>query len=224
MTKKPTTRKKTVKAKKTKKNGRTLVAFLLDETGSMGTIKDDTIGGFNEFIGTLRKEGGIDFIFMKFDSNKNDVVHDGVPIKDVAKLTDETYVPGAMTPLIDSSMKIIRMAEAKEKQYSKIQVAIQTDGYENSSREFTASDLSGLVKEKTDKGWMFTFLVAGIDSFAQAKEFGIPTGTTIDYGRRNSKQVFAALANNSIRYAATGDSFYSSFTEEERKSSVEDKP
>ena len=31
-------------------NRTTFVSFLLDETGSMESIKDDTIGGFNAFL------------------------------------------------------------------------------------------------------------------------------------------------------------------------------
>jgi hypothetical protein len=48
---------------------RTLVTFLLDETGSMASIKDDTIGGFNSYLSTLKTSGTpIDFTLIKFDS------------------------------------------------------------------------------------------------------------------------------------------------------------
>jgi hypothetical protein len=40
----------------------TFVSFLLDETGSIQSIWDDTVGGFNEYLHTLR-ESGEDIIF-----------------------------------------------------------------------------------------------------------------------------------------------------------------
>lgn len=50
----------------------TLVTFLLDETGSMESIKDDTIGGFNSYVDSLRDEthGKVRFTLLKFDSRR----------------------------------------------------------------------------------------------------------------------------------------------------------
>ena len=41
----------------TSENTTKYVSFLLDETGSMNNIKEDTIGGFNEYVDTLKKDG-----------------------------------------------------------------------------------------------------------------------------------------------------------------------
>jgi hypothetical protein len=59
------------KSKKAGTHRRTLVTFLLDETGSMESIKDDTIGGFNSYLGSLQAESApIDFTLIKFDSRR----------------------------------------------------------------------------------------------------------------------------------------------------------
>ena len=50
----------------------TLVTFLLDRTGSMQSIKDDTIGAFNAYLETLKKKGGgIEFSFLQFDFDQH---------------------------------------------------------------------------------------------------------------------------------------------------------
>ena len=41
-------------SKKAENDQRTLVTFLRDEPGSMESIKDDTIGGFNSYLSTLK--------------------------------------------------------------------------------------------------------------------------------------------------------------------------
>ena len=49
----------------------TVVSFLLDETGSMQAIKDDTVGGFNAYLDTLQADGtDIVFNLVSFNSHE----------------------------------------------------------------------------------------------------------------------------------------------------------
>src|SRR5262249_30702201 len=98
------------KSKKAGTDQHTLVTFLLDETGSMELIKDDTIGGFNSYLGSLKAEAApIDFTLIKFDGRRIENV--AVPVSQVAELTMESYQPGASTPLIDAAYKTIKAVE-----------------------------------------------------------------------------------------------------------------
>jgi len=91
---------------------RTLVTFLLDETGSMESIKDDTIGGFNSYLSALKGSGElIDFTLIKFDSRRIEKVCVAIPVSDVAELDTKSYQPGASTPLIDAAYKTIKAVE-----------------------------------------------------------------------------------------------------------------
>lgn len=181
----------------------TLITFVLDETGSMRSIKDDTIGGFNEFLSRIRKEDAATlFTLIKFDSQRTAVVHRALPVAQVPELTDETYQPGAMTPLVDACMKGIEVAERNAAQDTQVSIVIQTDGLENASRKFRKSDLLAKVTEKTNLGWMFTFLGAGIDAFAQAADFGIGRDHTLRYGRDKSPEAFRATADKNRRFMA----------------------
>ncbi len=183
----------------------TVVTFLLDETGSMQSIKDDTIGGFNAYLETLKDEsaGPVFFSLLKFDSNRVEKVCVGEPIQTVAPLTDDTYRPGAMTPLIDACVKAIQATEkavAERSDAPNIIVVFQTDGQENASTEYRREDLARLVKAKTAEGWQFAFLGAGIDAYAEAGAMGIAAASTMSYGRGNSKAAFAAMGANTRAY------------------------
>lgn len=199
----------------------TVVSFLLDETGSMSTIKDDTIGGFNNYVEGLRKSGEeFEFSFVKFDSNHTTKVHVGVPITDVLPLTPETYQPGAMTPLIDAAVKIIRATEESVKERDvNVVVVIQTDGHENSSTAHTTQDLAELVKEKTAEGWEFVFLGAGIDAFSIAQQYGISAANSLSYDRQTSAQTFDSLTSNTVAYASTGVRTSLNFDDGQRQAS-----
>ena len=164
-------------SKKTKKPKKaTFVSFLLDETGSMQSIKDDTVGGFNAYVETLQK-GGADIIFslVSFNSSVTQKRYVAEPIGKIEPLTDANYQPRAMTPLIDASVKIINAtAEAVQQRHDdpNVVIVMQTDGQENVSVEYTTTDLAALIKEKEAAGWQFVFLGAGLDAFAAAREAG----------------------------------------------------
>ncbi len=199
----------------------TFVSFLLDETGSMNSIKDDTIGGFNSYVKTLRDkaEGIIKFSLIKFDSNKIEKVYIGKDIHDVPDLNEDTYQPGAMTPLIDACVKTIHATESKLKDLKRkynVLCVFQTDGFENASHEYSQSDLAALIKKKEKQGWVFVFLGAGIDSYAQSRKMGISTANTVSYGKEKSEEVFAMTAANSVAYANTGMRGTASYSSEQK--------
>ena len=95
----------------TSENTRKYVSFLLDETGSMHSIKQDTIGGFNEYVDTLKKDGAdIAFSLVSFNSNGTQSRYAAESIDAVPPLTNDNYQPTAATPLIDAAVKDVRDA------------------------------------------------------------------------------------------------------------------
>ena len=198
---------------------KTQVTFVLDETGSMESIKDDTIGGFNQYLKGLQEaKDPIFFTLLKFDSNRVETVCNGVPVGEVKPLNADTYRPGAATPLIDACYKaIIATAEKVAGRKRNVTIAIQTDGHENASREYSREQLVDLIKEKTKAGWVFVFLGAGIDAFSQAASFGISRDTTMTYDRDRSGETFVAMAANTASYASTGDAASMQFSDVQRR-------
>jgi len=186
----------------------TLVTFLLDRTGSMQSIKDDTIGAFNAYLDTLKKKGGgIAFSFLQFDSISIDRVCVNRPVEEVAPLTDETFQPRASTPLIDAACKTIEAvgeALARRSDDPKVVICIQTDGMENASTEHTWEELNLLIKQKSQLGWQFNFMGAGIDAYEQGRQMGIPAAATVSYDKASrpaTVRAFAAAAENTVAYA-----------------------
>jgi len=186
---------------------KTLITLLLDRSGSMASIKDDTIGGFNAYVDTLKAAGGdIDFTFLQFDSNSIDKICVAVPVSQAPRLDASNYVPGASTPLIDAAYKTVKAVEESLDVHptdTKIIVCIQTDGQENCSTEHSWHDLNLLIKEKTAAGWQFNFMGTGIDAYAQGARMGIAAANTISTGRdrRSVRASFIANAANAVAYA-----------------------
>ena len=186
-----------------------LVTFLLDRSGSMQSIKEATIEGFNGYIAALKAEteATILFAFLTFDSQSLDKVCVALPIADVKPLTSASYQPRAGTPLIDAAIDTIRAVEQSIKYREdtpSVVICIQTDGHENESGR-TWEELKALVQTKTAEGWQFNFLGAGIDAFDQAAKMGVNAGSTMSYNSRDpgaTKAAFSATAVNAASFAA----------------------
>lgn len=186
---------------------KTLVTFLLDRTGSMENVRDDTIGAFNSYLETLQ-DGDAEEVFfslLTFDSVSVDKVHVNMAVKEVPPLDRDAFVPRAWTPLIDASVKTIRAVEKSVNGGdAKVVICILTDGDENASTEHNWTELNALIKEKTAAGWQFNFMGAGIDAYKQGQRMGISAGQTMSYNSADplaTKSAFRASASNTMSFA-----------------------
>lgn len=134
----------------------------------MSSCRDETIKGFNAYIEELQKQklSGMRFTLTQFDSIGVDVVHDAVPLSEVDRLTEESYVPRASTPLYDAIGKTIRAAEEKSGSKYKVLFVTLTDGLENASSEWNQASINRLMteKEKNDH-WSFAHIGVGANGW-----------------------------------------------------------
>lgn len=157
----------------------TEIIFLLDRSGSMGGLENDTIGGFNSFIDKqIQLEGETIVTAVLFD-DKYEILWNGVKA-DRVRLTDQEYFVRGYTALLDAVGKTIldvgyRLARTREEERpGKVFFVIMTDGLENASREFTYIKVKELIRHQQEKyGWEFIFLGANIDVAKEARNLGI---------------------------------------------------
>ncbi len=195
-----------------------VINFVLDETGSMANCKDATISGFNEYVDELvKRPERMLFTLTKFNSEKIDIVHSGVPLKDVLRLNQATYVPQELTPLYDAVARTIKAAEGAlrgVKGQKAVLCVIQTDGQENASREYDQKAIFDLVERKKAEGWTFAFLGADQDAWVSAGAMGVPMASSMSYAGTpgGTRTAFRKTAEASVSYAAAGgvqtDSFF----------------
>ena len=166
----------------------TEIVFILDRSGSMARIADDTIGGFNSFIESQKKEPGDALLTTVLFDDRYEILHNGVNLKDVTPMTDRDYWARGLTSLYDAVGRTIdnvgvRLSGTPEEERpSKVIVVITTDGYENSSRAYTKDRVKEMIKHQTEKyNWQFLFLGANIDSAEQAESIGISSLNSANY-------------------------------------------
>lgn len=208
------------------KDGYTHIAVILDRTGSMESIRDDTIGGFNAFLNAQKVEPGLATLtLVQFDSqDPYEIVYQFKPMREVPELTRETFVPRASTPLLDAMGRGINDLEkniadmAEEDRPSRMVMVIITDGQENSSREFRKDQIEKMIKEKQEKSaWQFVFLSADLAAIGDALASGMHAASVLghDKDRHGTSAAWASLSRSISDYRA-GNKEDVSFTEEDR--------
>lgn len=166
----------------------TEVIFILDRSGSMSPLAEDTIGGFNSFIAQQRAEPGECRLTTVLFDDQYEILHDNVDIHSVPELTSKDYFARGMTALFDAVGKTVntvgeRLSKTDEADRpEQVIVVITTDGQENSSKEFVADKIKEMVatQENTYK-WRFLFLGANIDAFTEGGNLGFASVNTAQY-------------------------------------------
>lgn len=185
-------------------NNLTEMIFILDMSGSMVTLRDETIDGYNTMIEEqLKAEGDANVTTVLFD-DRYILLHDRVPIQDVAPLTRETYTPDGLTALYDAVGKTVVDVGHKlyltpeEERPGKVVVTIITDGYENASKEYQADELKFLITQQKDVySWIFTFIGTDIDAMKVGTSIGVDPKLSKNFTRSKAglESVFKGTSN-----------------------------
>ena len=170
------------------KIGYTDITIILDRSGSMNGVKNDTIGGFNTFLEEQKKAAGEGTLTLVQFDDQYQVDYLRVPLADVKPLDDSTYVPRGWTALLDAIGKTVNtLGEAYAKMTEddrpeNVVLVIQTDGEENHSLEFKTDQIKTMLERQSqDYKWQIIYLGANQDAFKVGAAMGIRAASTMNY-------------------------------------------
>lgn len=174
------------------------IICVLDKSGSMQSVKDDAVAGFNRFLDDQQSFGEANLTLCWFD-NGFDVAYQG----DIKKMKPLAEWPnGGMTALTDAIGKAFAAVKDRfsiEKP-EKVVLAILTDGQENSSREFTKEAVAALISEHQEKyAWDVIFLAADQDAWAVAQNYAIHQQNAVSFSASNTVGGFADYSTSVTR-------------------------
>lgn len=182
----------------------TELVFIVDKSGSMRNLVNDTIGSFNSVLDEQKKdtEHGGAYVTTIFFNHSHEKIHDRKNIKDVEHITDKDYVTSGCTALLDAVGDTINELSKKEEiKDHKVIVAIITDGYENSSKEYNKKQIKELIESKEKEGWQFVFCGANIDAASEGGKIGICKDCSIGFVA-NREGIADTYSNISARMTA----------------------
>ena len=169
------------------------IVFLLDRSGSMGGMEEDTIGGYNSYLKEQKnKKARVTTIL--FD-NEYEILHQREDIKKVKELTKEEYYVRGCTALLDAIGKTINLMDHEKAK--KVIFIITTDGLENASREFNKDQIKEMIKKHCN--WEFMYIGANIDSYQEGETIGIKRNNISNYckSKKGVEKLFSSLGKAS---------------------------
>lgn len=186
----------------------THLSICLDRSGSMQSIREDIIGGFNAFINSQKElPGKLTVSLIQFD-NYYEQIYTFVDGKEVIDLTKESFIPRGGTALNDSFYRLIE----ETKQYidnmpgnkpGRVLFLSLTDGEENASAQRSTTDLKQFIKQcEQDYKWTFSYIGAEQDAFIEGEARGISfkNSYTFDKSKAGVDMMFQNLTRSSSLY------------------------
>ncbi len=193
------------------KKNLTEIVFILDRSGSMAGLEEDTIGGFNALIGKQRTEPGEAYVSTVLFDNHSEVIHDRVTLDRVPKLTRKEYYVRGCTALLDAvggaikHISTVHRYAREEDRPEKTLFVITTDGMENASHRYRYSEVRQMIeRQKKEHGWEFLFLGANIDAAREAARFGITEDRAANYhaDRQGTAVLYEAVSETVCNFRA----------------------
>lgn len=172
---------------------KTDITLVIDKSGSMGSLRGEIVGEINNFIDKQKEqEGSATISIYLFDTSLRRII-DNVNIKTVRKLTNSDFQPSGMTALNDSvvtalSATKLRVNQLPKKSRPKVVFAVFTDGYENSSQEFTRNDMDEALNKRKKKGWNVTVVGTNVQGSDEVKTSGAILGAGSIQGLKKAQR------------------------------------
>ncbi len=157
----------------------THVLLVVDDSGSMSSVADDVRGGFNSYIDSLIADADAKYsVTVAIFGSDYKTIAVGEKPKDVLKLDKFTYQAEQWsTSLYDAIARIIQdfeKANPNLPKKDKVLLVIQTDGGDNSSKEFDLAKVRAMITARQSGDvWNVLFLGAGMDAWTAGSSLGI---------------------------------------------------
>lgn len=178
------------------------VTFIIDKSGSMCDLLDETIIGFNTMIDEQKKIEGEVIVNTVLFNHRIELLHKNEILENIKHITKQNYITNGYTSLLDtigtSVTKILQkhLCMKKEDRPNKTLFIITTDGHENSSRRYSYKSISNLIEEvKNTYGYEFIFSAANIDVAKEGKKINIDECYSYDNSRDGVKSNYRMMSN-----------------------------
>ena len=183
--------------------------IILDESGSMESIKKTIIQGFNEIVQTVKgiaKEYPEQEHFISlitFNGMGHKILHYIDPIEKLELIDDTRYIPDATTPLYDAmGFSFTKLKQVLENATAyNVLVTILTDGEENASKEYTGLTIKTLIEELKLNRWTFTYIGADHDVEKFANSISITNTMTFEKNEGDMNIMFTNEKLARARYS-----------------------
>lgn len=183
--------------------------IILDESGSMNSIKNTIIEGFNDLINSLKciekefPEQEHYITLISFNSNHNNIIHFNEPVNKITTINNNNYNPESTTPLYDAmGFSILKLNQfLNDKNNYSVLVTVLTDGEENASKEYSLTSIKRIIEVLKLQNWTFTYIGTDHDIDKTTLDLNINNKIYFDKSGSGIKKMFEIETNSRIKYS-----------------------
>ncbi|MCM1005448.1 MAG: hypothetical protein NC402_04050 [Prevotella sp.] len=169
--------------------------IILDESGSMSCVRNQTLSGCNELINTIKSTQEVNkekirslvsiYAFQSSGSAPSRYIVKNAKPEDVQHLTERDYTPWGGTPLLDAVGSTLSELKAVAETHDDCTgtITVMTDGYENASCMYTWQKVAKLISWFKELGWTVNLVGANVDVMAMAKQMNIDSANAMAYNQ-----------------------------------------
>jgi hypothetical protein len=208
----------------------TQITFVLDSSGSMARIEEDTKGGFNSFLEDQTGEEGTATVTL-YDFNTNvDLLYEEYPIADAPKLTDDNYTPSGQTALHDAIYRAVTETAERittvepAEQPDNVIIVVLTDGKENASETHQERVREQVEMRREEHGWEFLFIGANQDAALTAESMGMDADRSLNmaHSGEGAQAAYESTSNQIKEARQTGETSGYDETDRNRQDDARD--
>lgn len=180
------------------------IEVVLDRSGSMGSLRDDAIGGYNAWLAAQQADPSPANLTTTLFDNEF-ITAPTRPLSEGVPLTTETYVPRGGTALYDAIGRALNRLDAKNAPRSIL--VVLTDGQENASTEFTRAQVMQRIERAQSRGWQVVYLSASPSAFADSAAIGIRAANTVQFAATGAglRSAYHTMTASNLSYRSNGD-------------------
>ena len=184
----------------------TIIEFLLDETTSMGGIKEATIGGYNDFLDEQRNgDGSCLLTLTKFHSSGIRTPYSDIDVLMVPDMTVDTFIPAGSTNQHDAIMSRLSALERRLEQWDiipRVMFVVMTDGMDNMSRH-KVHEVAGKVREASARGWACLYLGANQNAASIGRNLGFLPENIESFETAEMRETMQNVSRKATAFRAT---------------------
>lgn len=188
----------------------TILALVLDRSGSMSVMGNEVEGGANAYLDEQRKsdvdDGARTSVVMCTFDNTVDTVHENADLTAVPPITHEQVEPRGMTALYDGiGEALVKTAAIVNGLATKpsVTIFILTDGQENSSQKWSKAAIAAEITklQKPESGsWDFYFAAANQDAMSEGSSLGMDSEQCITFSGKSGAKMKQTMAMTNMAY------------------------
>lgn len=190
----------------------TSINVIIDQSGSMAGLTNDTIGSFNTFLAEQKLVPGEAAFTLCTFSSSHSLVHDFIKLDTVPDLRTNTYRPSGGTALFDALGFTINSVGARlaampeDERPENVIFLVITDGEENASHSFKKEQIKSMVQHQQDVyKWEFVFIGANVDAFSEGQSMGFSAQNSVSYNATSggTEQLYKSISSNVGAYRSS---------------------